>query len=66
MAQKNTKKSEYAAYRGDEFIFVGTIEEIVEYTGLSYSTVEFKTHAVAKKRDKGNGLLLYKLEEDED
>lgn len=64
--KQTNKTTEFAVYKGEEFIFVGTIDEIVEHTGYKRSTIEFMTHPVAKKRNKGNGIALYRIEEDEE
>ena len=41
---------EYAVYKDDEFLLIGTLEEIAKYLGLGYNTVRTykskKTHYI--------------------
>lgn len=54
-------KHEYAAYRGDEYLGIGTIEELAKLTSLSPSTLYHRSFPVGHKRVKENGIKLYKF-----
>lgn len=60
------KKQEYALYKGDEFIDLGTIPEIAKREGVKPKTIYYyKTPAYKKKfRDDKNRKVLIKLERD--
>ena len=57
-------KNMYAAYRGDEYIGEGTVEEIAAMAGVSYATARWGIYPTARRREatrKGNrskGILL--------
>ena len=55
---------EFACYKGDEFIAIGTIKELVEKTGYSETTLRFCTHPASKKRNKGNRLVVFAVEDE--
>ena len=57
----------YALYRGDEFITVGTIEEIAEYLGVKEASVRFWTMPsyIARIKQYHNSLRAIKIEEEE-
>ena len=59
---------EYIAYRGDRPLGTGTIKELVESLGYSYSGLRFKTTPSARKRYEGSdrAILLYEIEEDDE
>jgi hypothetical protein len=62
---------EYAVYKGDEFICVGTVKECAERLGIKPDTVYYYTSPKYKKiMEKGknpqNYIIVIKLEEDED
>lgn len=60
---------EYAVYRGDEFITLGTAIECAEYMGWNKPKyTQFFASPTYKERVKpdGNGLVVIKLEEDEE
>lgn len=42
----------YAIYKGDKFLFVGTAEECGEYLGIKAKSVQFRTTPAYKKRIK--------------
>ena len=58
----------YSAYRGDEFVDVGTAEELAERLGMSVETVKWLSYPSAHKRAEGAvRLLTYEVDmEDED
>lgn len=57
----------FALYKGDEFIAVGTLQEISESTGKSIKSLKYMTFPYYKKKIKNsnNASMLYLLEEDE-
>jgi len=46
------KNKEYALYKGDECLAIGTIEEIAEQVGVKYRTIHFYTTPTYKRRVK--------------
>jgi len=58
------KKSIYALYRGDEFIDLGTAEELARKRGVSKNTIIFISSPTYKKRHKeyDRVILAYKIE----
>lgn len=60
------KKQEYALYKGDEFINLGTIPEIAKREGVKPKTIYYyKTPAYKKKfKDDKNRKVLIRLERD--
>ena len=61
--QKRPKK-QYALYKGDKFITVGTKKEVAEYWGVKPTTISYYTTPAYKKRRYENGLLAIKVEND--
>lgn len=55
---------EYAIYKGDEFIAIGTIKELVKKTGYSETTLRYCTHPASKKRNKGNRLVVFAVDDE--
>ena len=58
---------EYAVYRGDELIVVGTAKECAEYMGVKENTI--RVYASPRRREraiKTGGTYAIKLEDDED
>ena len=57
---------EYALYKGDKLITLGTVKEIAEYCGVSPNTIHFYKSPAYKKRGLGeksnNRLLLIDIE----
>ena len=45
-------KKEYALYKGEECLAIGTIKEIAEKMNVKYKTIYFYTMPVYKKRCK--------------
>ena len=58
------KKQEYALYKGDEFIDLGTIEELAERMGVTPNTIKYYQTPIYKKRgkDDSNSKVLIKIE----
>lgn len=58
------KLFEYALYKGEKLIAMGTVEEISKKTGLKESTVRFyKSKNYKKRTSEKNGKRLIKLED---
>ena len=55
---------EYAIYKGDEFIAIGTIKELVKKTGYAESTLRYCTHPASKKRNNGNRLVVFSVDDE--
>lgn len=57
--------SEYALYKGDTLIAIGTVREIAEQTGLSVHTIRYYGTPSYRKRAPGHhNTILIKLEDD--
>lgn len=66
-------KKEYALYKGDNFICIGTIKEIAQIMGVKERTVYWWSTPAARRRGQRNKLkkvpnrkILIKVEDDED
>ncbi|MGL4522859.1 MAG: hypothetical protein ACRCWQ_09945 [Bacilli bacterium] len=61
---------EYAAYRGEEFLTIGTIDEVAAFLGLKKRSVQFMSTITHRRRTeqcgRQNAVCLYPFEEDED
>lgn len=57
---------EYIAYKGDRPLGTGTVKELADKLGYSYSTLRFNTSPTAHERSKGSdkAVLLYEIEEE--
>lgn len=64
MQKQSTKL--IAAYKGDTFLCVGTVEEVAEYLGKTVETVKFYCYPAYHKRVKEDGLKCYRIEEEEE
>jgi len=60
------KIKEYALYRGDTFLMIGTIDEIAKAYNIKPSTVRFYASSSYKKRRENNKdyLVLVEIEDD--
>lgn len=56
-------KKIYAVYKGDEFLFMGTIEEIAKHFNVKKETVYFWTTPAQKRRAKSRMKIAIKIEE---
>ncbi|GEM04137.1 hypothetical protein HMI01_11250 [Halolactibacillus miurensis] len=57
--------TEYAVYRGDEFIIVGTLEECAERLNTSEQMIKYYSYPSQKKRSEGtNKILVERLDDD--
>jgi hypothetical protein len=61
-----SKTLEYAIYKGDDFIMIGTIYEISNKLGISPQSVEFYGRPAHHKRVGNNGLVAVPLRDEEE
>lgn len=61
-----TKKKEYALYKGDKFIDIGTKEYLAELLNVRKETIEFYASPTYLKRSKenANAYVVVKIEGD--
>lgn len=64
MKLQTAEKTEYAFYRGDELVTIGTMEEIAEETGLALATVQFYASPIAAKRGYKSAVVNLDSEEE--
>ena len=57
--------TEYAMYRGDHFIDLGTVTYLAEKYHKKKKTLKFLATPSAHKRSAKNSLLLYRMESEE-
>ena len=58
---------EYALYKGEELLSIGTIDEISEELGIKASTIYFyKSPAYTRRTSETNGRRLVNLDEEDD
>lgn len=55
----------FALYRGDEFVDVGTADELAERHGIKPSSIAFMATPSYHRRKVGDRLLAYKIGGDE-
>lgn len=53
---------EYAIYKGDEFITIGTAKECAKELGVKSETIRWLSTPAAKKRQGKNSLIVVKME----
>ncbi|MGM0260523.1 hypothetical protein IGK73_002413 [Enterococcus sp. AZ102] len=61
----NKKHKIVAAYKGDTFLRVGTVEEVAEHLGVTVDTVKFYCSPIHHKRKGENGLKCYRIDIDD-
>lgn len=59
---------EYIAYRGEQPLGTGTIEELADKLGYTYKNMKYKSYPAAhrKAKDGSNAVLLYEIKEDDE
>jgi hypothetical protein len=63
---------EYAVYRGEEFMCVGTLKECAESMGVKPDTIRYylrpayQNKIAKRKRSSGNVITVIRLDEDDD
>ncbi|KAA0944178.1 hypothetical protein FQ087_18820 [Sporosarcina sp. ANT_H38] len=64
------KLAEYAVYKGDKFLCVGTAKECADHLKVTVKTIRFRTTPTYKKRiaarkNSRNAISITRLEDDE-
>ncbi|MFS8631298.1 MAG: hypothetical protein LOD92_09120 [Bacillales bacterium] len=63
-------QTEYAMYKGDELLCIGTLDEIAQERGIKKQTAYYYTTNAYKrkleKRKAKNAIVMVKLEDDEE
>ncbi len=54
--------NEYAVYKGEEFLFIDTRENIIKKLGINQNTFTFYMSPVHAKRDGGDRLIIVNLD----
>lgn len=64
--RKSRTSKDYALYRGDDLLMVGTVEEIARYLGIQPKSVYFLSSKSYHKRCEGSAvrIMVYPIEED--
>lgn len=60
--------TQYSVYKGDDFIFMGTLEEVAEFLGVSKKSVSWMTTPAAHKLAEKPGstkMIVEKIEVDQ-
>ena len=65
MANRGRPKvtSEYALYKGDELLAIGTLDELAEFRGVTRNTIYFYSMPTNMKRDHGKRVVAIKLDD---
>lgn len=57
----------YALYKGDEFLTLGTKQDLANYLNVSIRTIEFYSSPTYRKRNnKGNCYIVIRIKDGED
>ena len=56
--------TEYAMYKGDRFIDLGTLSYLAQKYHKRADSLKFLSYPAAHRKNRGNRLLLYKIEDD--
>lgn len=59
------KMKEYALYKGDKFIDIGTKEYLAKLLNVRKETIEFYASPTQLKRNKDNGYVVVRIDDDE-
>lgn len=57
---------EYIAYKGEQPLGTGTVQELAEKLGFTYENMKYRTYPSAHKKMSEGSILLYEIEDDED
>ena len=61
---KTTREPDYAIYKGDKFIFIGTMQEVMDRLHVKKSTVQWWSYPACHKRAEGtNRIIAIKVED---
>jgi len=56
--------TEYAVYKGEAVVAVGTADECVRQLSVSTEYIKWMTTPTSRKRNKGNRMQAYRIEGD--
>lgn len=56
--------AEYAIYKGDQFIDLGTVSKLAQKFDVKPDTIKFWSRPSYLKRIKGNALIAIRIEDD--
>ena len=59
-----SKIKEYALYKGDRFIDIGTKEYLANLSNVRKETIEFYASPTQLKRNKDNGYVVIRIDDD--
>lgn len=59
------KMKEYALYKGDKFIDIGTKEYLASLLNVRKETIEFYASPTQLKRNRDNGYVVVRIDDDE-
>ena len=59
--KSQASKQEYALYHGDEFIAIGTLDELAKLEGVNKQTIQFYSYPIYLKRTNGKGKVVIKV-----
>lgn len=57
---------QYALYKGDEFLEIGTRQELAEYLGVSITTIDFYKSRAWLDRSGYKSYVLVEVKDDEE
>ncbi|EMK8560146.1 hypothetical protein V9L40_002121 [Listeria monocytogenes] len=57
---------EYALYKGDELLLIGTLTELADFKNVTRDTILLYTSASYRKRTKEQSWYVIKIEDDEE
>ena len=60
------RQREYAIYKGDEFITLGSAQECAKKLDVTPDYIKWMTYPICRKRNKGNRMTAIVIEEGED
>jgi len=60
--QDKDKYKQYALYKGDKFITIGSIPEMAEELNLNQRTLRWYNSPASRKLNKGNAKILIKID----
>lgn len=66
MASRGRPKdnADYALYKGDELLAIGTLDELAEFRGVTRNTIYYYSMPANKRQDRGGKCIAVKLEDE--
>lgn len=63
--------SDYALYKGDEFVTLGSLQEVANYQGVKPTTISYLASKaylkkLEKRKNSDSALIAIRIEEDDD